>query len=257
MSVGPRGEYPRLERSDAKGEPPPLRESPLPQASPDGGLSVRLNNAAITIVNTRTGRVEKHIALPPQEGTHTYLAFEGWLKDANLFRCGNAPTDYSREGLPWCDLWVTRLLDPRPSHPLDASPPDPLDGGMFLSDRCEYWTFSTGAGAVALVPGRGNEVDFFDGPSVHAITRLKTGRKADNELGQPVIGWRDSGGMLVLVYGISVPAAVVRIDLERRVVVSAIGPSNDAYEENAFCQSDVEEDGVEYGPRCRTRPPGQ
>jgi hypothetical protein len=128
---------------------------------------------------------------------------------------------------------------------------------MFLSDRCEYWTFSTGAGAVALVPGRGNEVDFFDGPSVHAITRLKTGRKADNELGQPVIGWRDSGGMLVLVYGISVPAAVVRIDLERRVVVSAIGPSNDAYEENAFCQSDVEEDGVEYGPRCRTRPPGQ
>ncbi len=257
MSVGPGGEYPRLERPDAKGEPPALRQPPLLQTSPDGILSVRFKDGAATIVDSRTGRADNRVPMPRAPAPH-YLLFEGWLKDAHLFRYGSAPEDSTRDGLPFCNLWVTRLLDPPASGALDASLPDPIDRGMFLSDRCEYWTLSTGAaGGIALVPGRGNEVDFFDGPSVHAITRLKTGRNADTALRESVFLWRDKVGMLVIVYGISVPPAVVQIDLERRVVVSASGPSNDSYEENALCQSDVAHAGVEHGPRCRTRPPGQ
>jgi hypothetical protein len=248
MSAGFKGDCPRLERSDAKGQAPPLRQYALPQVSPDGGVSLSFSEASVTVVDARAGQPRKRVPLPPEEGSHHYLEFEGWLWDAQLFLSGSAPEDLTREGLPWCTLLVTRLLD----APLSGS----LDSAMAIAvtDHCTYWTFATEADAVALLSGHGDEVDFFDGPKVRVVTRLKTGRSVDTE---PIVVWRDGAGMLVLVYGISVPPAVVRIDLERRVVVSAVGPQNGVYEENALCQTDVTTGGLEFGPRCRRRLPGR
>jgi len=195
------------------GAPPPLPSLSFPKESANGKLTFRIEGGllspkkAVGVLEQKSPR--KVLKRAPIEYDE-HIAFEGFIGSAVVYRT------WVDEG-PGCSL---TMVDPKKSWPSGVE----LEGGVGLGSCYEgTHLFRTRTNAVAVLDGGGSGLVFVNEDTLET-TELDLERQAGPDQGTPFVGWLE-GRVLVLVYGAPVSGAVVRVDLDRKEIVSDFSPT--------------------------------
>ncbi len=200
------------EEAERVGSPLPKLPSEFDTASADGRWQFSLTGGARSphgAIGVLRDAHDKRVLKRGPVAYDEHLAFLGWAGNDVVLQ-------QSVDEGPGCTLG---LYDPN-TWPISTY----LEGGILFADCYGgVYVVKPAPGVYAVVDARGGGVRFVDGLTL-ATTKLPTGRPPENESDPIVATWLENGTVLVQAYGPPWTGDVIRIDLNRRAILSVWSP---------------------------------